>query len=133
VTKEKRPPVDWKSIPGIVVKGGKMFIDSNSVATVDVNNGRRFVSADLMVSYDKDTIALSDEKKLTFRSKVHTLVIECESGNAAPVSDLYFKEPMPDRSNKPLGGEFYPKDPTHTLFNVDKKSVIYNVLCPNII
>jgi len=128
-----RGPVDWKPILGMEAKGGKFYIDANSLSTITTASSRKFNTADLMVVFDKETIAISDKKALMFRSKVHTLVIDCETGLAAPVADLYFKETMPDRSSKPLGGEKYPADPIHTMYHVDKKSVIYNVLCPNII
>jgi len=131
--KKERPPVNWKPVVGMVLEGGKIYVDANSITIVDTSHSRRFTTADLMVSFDVPTIAMSDKKALMFRSKVHTLVIECESGNAAPVADLYFKELMPDRSARPLGGEVYSKDPTHTIYKMDKKSAIYNTLCPNFI
>ena len=125
----ERPPVDWKLIYGLEIKDGKIYIDSKSLISSKTLS-HQINTGDLMVSFDAPTETEVNGKKLTYQSSVHTFVVDCDSGRTAPVFDVYFTEPMPTRSSKPLTGRKYPNDVRFTSFFLDKKSVVFNAFCP---
>jgi hypothetical protein len=126
----KRPPIDWKPIIGLKAQSGKFYIDTKSIEIKKIAGGREFHSADIMMSYDKPTMAMTSDKELIIRSKVHRMVVECESGEAAPMADYYFADPMPSRESKPLAADKYPVNASKTKFKLDKESILYKTLCP---
>jgi hypothetical protein len=129
----KRPVVDWQPIFGLKAQGGKFYIDTKSFEIKKIADGREFHAADIMMSYEKPTKMKSSEKDLIVRSKVHRMVVECESGEAAPMADYYFNEPLPIRESKPIAADIYPVNASKTKFQLDKESILYKTLCPTYI
>lgn len=129
---DKRPTTNWQPVEGATVSGGQFYIDRNSVHTTVLSEGRKFNTADVMISYNQPKITLVDKEVFVVGSRVQTVVIECDSGLSAPVVDLFFKEPMPNRDSKPVTGVNHPPA-KESAYMVDKKSPVYNILCPTYI
>ena len=129
--KQKKKPVNWQPIISFNVPGMKAFIDTNSVVTTKSDNGKEeYNTAEVLISFDKDTEITIGKKKFIAKSLVKSLVIECTTGLSVPVTDLYFMDIRPTRESIPITGMEYSSDIKENLTTINKKSSLYHALCP---
>ena len=124
-----RPPVNWQPIIGPKVPGVKFFIDTNSLKTYQEKN-EKYNSGEILVSYDSNVEVSVGSKKYMVKSLVKSLVIECDTGLMVPVLGLYFSQPKPLRTSKPITGIEYSKDISKTVVILKKNTSLYHALCP---
>lgn len=129
----QRPSVNWQRIYHTDPPGTKIFIDTNSVEIDLTQKDRKYVGADILISYSTSTPIESDGKTILIHGIVVTVIIECGGAIIAPVHDLYFEEEKPSRKMKPIGGKTYPSGANMITRVIDKKSPIYTAMCPSYI
>ena len=126
-TIEDRNP-SWQEIYGLHYRGGKIFIDGNSLLTETIN-GRTINYGRILVVATEPTEIQNDSKKFTAKSLVKTVVIDCDSGQLIPVEDFFFDVEKPSNFDKPLGKFEYKFTPKESKV-VDRGSPLHSALCP---
>jgi hypothetical protein len=129
---DRKSSINWQPIIGSKFFSGKLFIDGNSLRTVEGENGR-YNLAEILVSYDYDTDVIVGKEKYAVKSIVKSVVIECGTGLMAPILDLYFTHPKPLRATKPISGLDYPSNVSSTAVVLKKNTSLYHALCPKYI
>jgi hypothetical protein len=127
VTPVKR---DWKPIIGVSPKAPYVsYYDRNSLEVHTEENGSYTTGTILMVTKEPTTLQVG-QSTINVRSLVKNYVIDCKSGLSLAYSDFYFNVMVPIDSSEPVAQIERNLDNAIVL---DKKSLLYTVLCPEYI
>jgi hypothetical protein len=92
---------DWQPISSYNVPGTKAYVDADATQRANTKDGI-FVQAYILIAADKPFIILSGTEKLTARSSVKHVMIECRSARFTTIADYYFKEEKPKDADVPI-------------------------------
>lgn len=124
---------NWQYVIGADGPGFKIYLDKNRYDKVQADKHSILAAGDILFSYDKPRKMDDGTHEFMAQSVVKTIMVECNAGILAPLSDLYFEEAMPTRDSKPIGGVEYPPNPAETATQVPKSSAVYTTMCPTFI
>lgn len=120
------PEMKWQPVYGTPTKDGfKLMVDSNSLHQLKV--GRETISmGDFMITSEKLVTLTVDGKTFKAQSIIKGVAVECKSGVASVIYDMYFDNKSPKNTDTVVAVKEYPE----AYFSLTKKSPIYQILCP---
>ena len=124
----KKSP-NWQPIYGFKYRGGKVYIDANSLG-YNVGKEETFNYGDiLIVAAEPTEIKKGNNEKFIAKSMVKHLMVECKSGVIIPVQDLYFGVEKPTFVDTPLGAQEYEINSENAI-SMNPKNPLLSALCP---
>lgn len=129
VEADKLRPKKWMPIVFYKIPGGKMYYDENSRVLKQSVNGQDFNGITFLLSLDTPQEVTIGKKTVKAKSIEKIIVVQCKTGMAASVFDLYYDIDTPPREKDPVAGKAY-KSQAEAAFRLDEKSPIFTTACP---